>query len=168
VSDVIFVANDDLRVCLRHLLRAAHVRGETAALRQVWRRWTPRAVREIVAACIAASDGVATVADVARQLNRSPRTLERQAVRAGLPPPHRVLKWSRLLRAAYRLEQPGANVKRIAEELGYPSPHALAQRLRRHTGLTLTELRTGGFGELAAYVQARLLAAHTRARVGGR
>jgi AraC-like DNA-binding protein len=108
------------------------------------------------------------VADVAKRLSRSPRTLERQVMQAGLPPIHRVLRLSRLLRAAYRLERPGANVKQIAAELGYPSPHALAQRLHRHTGLTLTELRSGGFGGLSAYVQARLLAARTGASNGAR
>ena len=166
VTDVIIPGTDNLRQRLRALLRHAHVRDEEVALRRVWRMWTPPEARDIVAACMAASHGVASVGDVARRLSRSPRTVERQVTQAGLPPVHRVLRWSRLLRAAHRLERPGANIKQIAAELGYPSSHALAQRLHRHTGLTLTELRTGGFGGLSAYVQARLLAARTGAANG--
>ena len=168
VTDVIIPGTDNLRQRLRDLLRHAHVRDEEVALRRVWRMWTPPEARDIVTACMAASHGVASVADVARRLSRSPRTVERQVTQAGLPPVHRVLRWSRLLRAAHRLERPGANVKQVAAELGYPSSHALAQRLYRHTGLTLTELRTGGFGGLSAYVQARLLAARTGAANGGK
>jgi len=168
VTDVIIPGSDNLRQRLHDLLRHAHVRDEEVALRRIWRMWTPPEARDIVAACMAASHGMASVADVARCLSRSPRTVERQVKQAGLPPVRRVLRWSRLLRAAHRLEQPGANIKQIAAELGYPSPHALAQRLHRHTGLTLTELRSGGFAGLSAYVQARLAAARTVASNGER
>jgi AraC-like DNA-binding protein len=157
VMDVIVMPGDDLRAQLRRLLDYAHVRGETAALRFIWHRWETADVRDIVGACITMSGGAASVGDVARRLNRSARTLERQVAQAGLPPAHSILGWCRLLRAAYRLDRPEATVKEVAAMLGYPSPHAFAQHLQRHATLTLAELRAVGFRGLAAHVQAELL-----------
>lgn len=165
VRDVIVAGRDDLQARLHQLLHDGHARSETAALWRVWRSWTPTALRDIVAACIAASGRGARVTDMARRLNRSARTLERQVLEAGLPPARRILGWCRLLRAACRLEQPGAATKVVAADLGYSSPHALVQHLHRYAGLTITELRTaGGFTGLAACVQAELLARRAGAR----
>lgn len=157
VTDVIIAPDADLRVQLRHLLDSAHVRGELAALRHVWLRWAAADVRDIVDACIAVSGTSASVGDVARRLNRSVRTLERQVSQAGLPSAQRILGWCRLLRAAHRLDRPGSTVKAVAASLGYPSPHAFALHVRRHAALTLAELRADGFRGLAAHIQGELL-----------
>jgi AraC-like DNA-binding protein len=168
VSDVIVAGDGDLRVRLHSLLHHARARSEIAALRRVWHRWTPAEARPIVEACMAASERFVPVTDVARALNRSERTLERQLVHAGLPPAHRVLGWCRLLRAAYRLDQQGATVKVVAAELGYPSAHAFAQHLHRHAGLTITDLRrSGGFRGLAACARSELVTTHAHSLLRG-
>jgi AraC-like DNA-binding protein len=164
VADVISTG-ENLGVRLLELLRRSHTWSEVAALRSVWEEaWTPD-TRDIMAACIAASSGAATVEDVAHRVNKSPRALERQVSRAGLPPARRIISWCRLLRAMYRLEQAETNVKTVAEELGFRSAHAMVKHLHRHTGLTITGLRAvGGFTGLAAYIQAELLIMRARGR----
>lgn len=156
VVDVI-ISDEDIRARLRLLLLRARARSETAAVRRVWHQWMGPETRHILAACIEASVGAATVEDVARALNKSPRALERLVSRSGLPSAHRVVSWCRLLRAAYRLDPPEANVKTVATGLGYPSPRSLAKHLHRQTGLTIRDLRAGSsFARLAAFVQAEL------------
>jgi AraC-like DNA-binding protein len=175
VTDVMIAGSNDLPQRLASVLRQARVRSEMAALRSVWRPWTPPPVRTIVAACIAASDRPVSVAEVAHRSNWSIRTLERQLAQVGLPPAQRILGWCRLLRAAYRLDRRRATVKVVAAELGYSSPHAFVQHLHRHAGLTSTDLRRrGGFAALAACARSELVTRHdhallhVRARRGGR
>ena len=160
------VANqDDLRAQLRQLLRDSRAWSETAAIWGVLREWVGPEAHDLLGACIDASAGRAAVADVARQLNESPRALERQVSRLGLPATHRMLSLCRLLRAMHRLDLPGSNVKTVASELGYPSSHSLAKQLHRHTGLTMSRLREGGgFVGLAALVRTELLIARNRPR----
>lgn len=157
VTDVMS-EREDFRAALELLLRHSRKPSETEALWSVWHdRMAPDA-QDIVTACIDASERATTVADVAHNLNRSTRVLARQLRRAGLPSVHRVVSWCRLLRAMYRMDQPGANVKTIAAELDYPSTHQMLQHLRRCTDLTVTGLRAGNrFKELTAWVQAELL-----------
>src|SRR5690606_34858730 len=106
-----------------------------------------------------------TVAEVARRLNKSPRALERQAARAGLPPIRRVLAWCRLLRAMHRLDRREARAKTVASELGYPSASSLAQQFQRYTGLTMSSLRAGGgFPALVALVRTDIVIARDQTR----
>ena len=163
IVDVVIIEHD-LRARLRLLLRDSRAWSETVSLWGVWQEWVGQEARAIVAACIDASISVATVNDVARQLNKSPRALERHVAHLGLPATHRVMSLCRLLRAMYRLDHPEASVKTVASELGYPSSHSLAQQLHRHTGLTISSLRaSGGFVGLAAFVQAELSTTRGRA-----
>jgi AraC-like DNA-binding protein len=161
VTDVMIAGSDDLSRRLGAVLRQAHARNETAALRRVWRPWTPPEARRVVAACISASERPVSVAEVAHQSNWSIRTLERQLAQVGLPPAQRILGWCRLLRAAYRLDRRGATAKVVAAELGYSSAHALTQHLHHHAGLTITGLRSsGGFAALAACARSELVTKH--------
>ena len=157
---------EDIGARLKQLLSQGYARSETTALRRVWHKWMGPETRHTVAACIEASVGAATVKDVARELNKSPRALERLVSRSGLPYVHRMVSLCRLLRAVYRLDQPEANVKTVASELGYSSPRSLAKQLHRHTGLTISGLRAGsGFARLAAFVQAELLSIRARGQM---
>jgi AraC-like DNA-binding protein len=157
VAHAIF-SEEDIGAQLRPLLRRAFSLSEAAAVRRVWRKWTGPEARDILAACIEMSVDAATVEQIARELNKSRRALERMVVRAGLPSTHRLVSLCRLLRAAYRLEQPESNVKAVASALGYSSPRSLAKQLRRQTGFTIRDLRLGGFARLTAFVRAELFA----------
>jgi AraC-like DNA-binding protein len=154
--DEALLSEEDLGARLKPLLRRAYALSETTAIRRVWRKWTVPETRDLIDACIDASIGAASVADIARAVNKSSRALERLVSRSSLPSTHRLVSMCRLLRAAHRLEQPESNVKMIATALGYSSPRALAKHLRRQTGFTIRELRFGGFARLTAFVHAEL------------
>lgn len=157
VDDVLF-SEEELGARLKPLLRRAYALSETSAIRRVWREWIVPETRDVIDACIEASVGAATVADIARAVNKSSRALERLVSRSGLPSTHRIVSLCRLLRAAHRLEQPEANVKMVATALGYSSPRSLAKHLHRQTGLNIRDLRLGGFARLSAFVHAELFA----------
>lgn len=164
VTDVITIG-ENLGTRLEELLLRSRRQSENAALLDVWRDRVELEAYPILNACIEATAAAVTVADVARRLNKSPRALERQAARAGLPPVQRVAIACRLLRAVRRLERRDASVKMVASELGYPSAGALAQQLHRHTGLTMSSVRaSGGFPALVALVRSELVVARDRAR----
>lgn len=156
ITEVITV-HCDIASRTRVLLSKSRPWRETAALRGVWEPLIEGEARDIVTACIDASMSARVVREIARQLNRSPRTLRCQASRFGLPPVHRILLLCRLLRAMHRLDERG-DVKKIARELGYSSVHAMEIQLQRRTGLHLSDMRKGGrFAELASHIEAEVI-----------
>jgi AraC-like DNA-binding protein len=159
VADVI-TTGEDLGSRLRALLMSARVWSEGEALRKVWDEWAGPETRAIVGACIDASGGAATPRDVARQLDKSPRTLSRELSAQGLPSLARMIAFCRLLRAMYRLDHRDIKVKAVASELGYKYPSALSHQLRWFTGLSIASLPAGSrFATLAALVRAEIPAA---------
>lgn len=82
--------------------------------------------------------------DLARSLCVSRRTLYRWSVRAGLPPPRRLLAWMRVLLAAELLDDPGRTVSSVAYACGYSSDNALRTALTSFLAKTPTKLRREG------------------------
>lgn len=161
ITEVITV-HDDIASQARALLGKSRGRREAAALRGVWEPLVEGEAGDIVMACIDASTSARTVRDIARQLNRSPRTLRWQASRSGLPSVHRLLLLCRLLRAMHRLDEHG-QIKNIVRELEYASAHAMEMQLQRRTGLHISEMREGGrFAELVSYIEAEDIASRHR------
>lgn len=82
---------------------------------------------------------------VASRLNFStPRTLRRHLKAAGFPPPRILITWCRLFHASALLENPRRSVLNVTLALDFTSPDALRHALRRHAGLTPTEVRDRG------------------------
>jgi transcriptional regulator GlxA family with amidase domain len=66
--------------------------------------------------------------------------------RAGLPSPQRIVRWTRLLHACWRLDVSGRSVKAVAAALGYETDVALRKHSTRLTGLPVSAvLSRGGF-----------------------
>lgn len=85
----------------------------------------------------------------AAQLNYSvKRTLRRHLAEARFPPPRIFVTWCRLFHAAYLLENRRRSVLNVALALDFPSPDALRQKLRRHAGVSPTEVRERGLAFL--------------------
>jgi AraC-like DNA-binding protein len=166
VADVI-TTGEDLGSRLRALLKSARVWSEGEALRKVWDEWAGPETRAIVGACIDASAGAATPRDVARQLDKSLRTLSRELSTQGLPSMARIIAFCRLLRAMYRLDHRDIKVKAVASELGYKYPSALSHQLHWFTGLSISGMPTGSrFATLAALVRAEISAARNQVEAG--
>lgn len=80
------------------------------------------------------------VAGLAAGLGLSVRVLNDRLREGRLPSAARILLWGRLVRAAGMMGSSGASLESVAWKLGYSSASALRRALRRHAGLTTTEL----------------------------
>jgi AraC-like DNA-binding protein len=90
-----------------------------------------------------------TVEAVANVFNMTPRTLERRFQTAGLPPPHRVLGWCRLLQAAWHLDALDRTPRWVKEELRFKSVPALYNLFRHYGAPTPAMVREHkGFSDL--------------------
>lgn len=76
------------------------------------------------------SPRIATVRQLACNLNILPSTLMSRFFRAKLPPPKRYLALARLIRAARLFENPGLSVARVANHLDYSSPQSFGRHVR--------------------------------------
>jgi AraC-like DNA-binding protein len=140
---VVTAGGDTLGYRLQRFLREQHDQGETATLLRIIEPIMPRALPEVVSACVMQSAYGSSVLAVADALSMPMRTLERRVQDAGLPRVRRMLLWCRLLRAALRIERGGA-LKEVAASLGYPTFSAFTVHFSRHVGITFTVLCSGG------------------------
>lgn len=96
------------------------------------------------------------VSALAQLQSCTPRTVRRRFRLVGLPPPHELIAWCRMIHA-FGLIDAGRSVEAAARILGFSSGAALRRNLRILTGLTPTELaRAGGVGGLIDRLAGRL------------
>jgi AraC-like DNA-binding protein len=134
----------DVRVALRDL-RSERTMADTAA---IVGQLVPDDVRGIVEQCMREPSRHQTVAALAATLGTASRTLTRRLARAGLPSPHLLVAWARLLAAARLLEDPGRSVHGTARALGFRSTRTFRELLRRHAGVGPSDLRSPGAFEV--------------------
>lgn len=85
-----------------------------------------------------------TPRDVASAAFCHPKTLRERLQRAHLPPTGHLIVWTRLLHAAYLLEDAGRTIENVAELLGFPSAAALGNQIKRYAGFSPLALRRSG------------------------
>lgn len=84
-----------------------------------------------------------TIEQAAAAVGVARRTLEKRLARLGYPAPETLIGWCRLLLAAHLLEEQGRTFDEVALELSFPSGMALRSMLKRYTGVSGREARTG-------------------------
>jgi AraC-like DNA-binding protein len=95
---------------------------------------TDERARKAVFGILKASGEVRTVAQLARALAVSRRTLGRHFSVAGLPAPSHWLQFGRLFRASVLLQRERLSVSRAATSLGYPDGFTLSNQMKRLIG----------------------------------
>jgi AraC-like DNA-binding protein len=80
----------------------------------------------------------------AKLVHRHPNTVREQLRAAGLPPINKMIVWSRLFHAASLLADGRRSVENVAHALGFPTPAALRNQLKRYAGMTPNQVRLGG------------------------
>jgi AraC-like DNA-binding protein len=154
---VLIRGHDDLRARLRATLLGEQRNAPLAEILAFTVAHVPRTVRRYVEYCAWQAHRARTARAAAQMANISYRTLARWLRVSGLPPPADVLAWYRLLHAAWILELEDAKRDVAATAVGFPSGAALARVLRRHVGITWTELRNRvGFAGLLARFEAAM------------
>lgn len=128
---------------LRHLMSVPPVALAEAVATYLTRRELLRAdkIRAEVEQVLHHSGQLTSVADLARHMYLSRRTLGRHFARAGLPVPSHWLQFGRLLRVALMLQRDSASVGRIALRANYPDGFTLSNQMKRLIGVRPTEVR---------------------------
>jgi|GEM_PF-5351027 len=85
---------------------------------------------------ILVADQSVSVSEFARAAGLPERSLRHWCSQQGYPSPQWLLGWARVLTASYLMEERGRSVDSIAHALGYASPSALRNQVRRYTGRT--------------------------------
>ncbi len=99
-------------------------------------------VRRLVRKTVELSAELRTVGALARSLYMSRRALGRRFRKEGLPVPSHVLHFSRVLRAAIRLQTTDRTLFEVACDFGYPDGFSLSNQMARLTGVRPSTART--------------------------
>jgi AraC-like DNA-binding protein len=114
---------------------------------QALARRVPSPLIPVFRMCLDRVPAIPRSADIAAGAGLTARQLTAHLRRAGMPPLREIVRWCRLLTAAYRLEQTTEPLVVIAQSVGFVSSPYLARLLKRYANETPDGLREpGGFG----------------------
>lgn len=106
-----------------------------------------------------------SIEKIAKHLNIHRQTPNSWCKKERFLRPEEVLVWCRLLLVAAMLELTTRTLESIAAELEYASATSLRNQLRNYTGMTATQIRTGGLASVVNVFLGRV--AQRRAGLGG-
>lgn len=144
----LFWGVNDSGVVLREILEAARRQRAADRAMVLLRPILPAALHPLVEAAVTDPTIVNDVRKLADAVHLHRRTLFNRCARASSLNPTELLAWTRLILVSLLLETTGATVEAIAMQLGYPSPAALRNTIKRYTGHRATEIRLSGGARL--------------------
>ena len=156
-SDLVRAGFDDAGVALRAALRTAVVHTAATVIRREVEHVVPPAVWPVMAYALNHADRNLTVTDLSRALGVHRRSVARRLKAAGVPGPRALIRWCRLILAAWMLEGKGRTVESVALALDFESAGALRNALRRYAALSVSDIRRpDGFRRVAEAFACRL------------
>ncbi|HYH82741.1 MAG TPA: helix-turn-helix domain-containing protein [Longimicrobium sp.] len=130
VSDVLNLNVQRSPHAVRECLRGVRARPLKREVEPLLTGFASENARSVVrAACEVAVEGGAAP-ELAAIFQVDPRTVTAWCRREGLPPPRRLLAWTRVLLAAMMLKEEGRSVVNVARGAGYATDHALRRAMR--------------------------------------
>ncbi|MEZ4585993.1 MAG: AraC family transcriptional regulator [Gemmatimonadales bacterium] len=167
VSAVVFRDESELEErLLSALTRATDVTFQQLTDQALARR-VPEALVPVVRFVLDRAAAKPTAALVARAMGLTARQLAAELKRGGMPPVSVLVRWSRLLTAAYRLERSTEPIAAVARSVGFPTTAALGRLFRIHANETVRGVREpGGFGWVLRCFE-RALAKSNQGKRGG-
>ena len=134
VSDVLDLELETRPGAVWQRLRGTRARPLKRRIEAVLSTFASAYARDLVrAACETVVDG-GGAAELAGLFGVEARTASAWCRREGLPPPRRLLAWTRVLLAASLLEENGRSVVNVARSAGYATDHALRRAMRELAG----------------------------------
>jgi AraC-like DNA-binding protein len=156
-SDLVRAGFDDVGVAFRTALRTAVVRAAANVIKRDVEHVVPSAVWPVIAYALDHADRDLTVTELARALAVHRRTVARRLKAAGVPGPRTLIRWCRLILAAWMLEGTTRTVESVALALDFASAGALRNALRRYAALSVSDVRRrDGFRRVADAFACRL------------
>ena len=143
VAEVVGRAPGDVRIALQRI----QVLAQPPLVARIERAFEGRVdpgVRALVRTAAELAGAGRLSRSLAGSLYVSDRTLLRACVRMGLPGPHRLMAWTRLLYAVALLDEPGRRIRDAAAAAGYASDRSLRRAVHLHLGCRIEDLRRGG------------------------
>ena len=129
-------------------LRALLVRQETGAIEAEAMRQLRELLPDARPECLRfldtlflVSPRLTTIRQLAGRLHLHPTTFMSRFTRLGLPTPKRYLAYARLVRAASRLENPGASITQVAFQLDFSSPQSFSRHVQSVLGMSAATFR---------------------------
>jgi AraC-like DNA-binding protein len=102
---------------------------------------TDMETRRIIRRIVELSENIRTLAGLARGVYLSRRALGRRFRDRGLPVPSHWLQFSRILRAAIRLQNSDTSLHEVSRSLGYPDGFTLSNQMDRVVGIRPSAVR---------------------------
>lgn len=157
VHQFLFAGINDRGVALRAIVESARQQCAAEAVMAVLRPHLPSPVHPMAEAALARPAVVTDVRALADALGVHRKTLFNRCVHAGFLGPAELLSWTRLALVGFLLESTGCTVESLAIDLGFASPTALRNAMKRYTGARPTEVRArGGLELVVGRLRARL------------
>ena len=126
---------DDVTRCIAGLRATGTLSAaDLDALRTLLQDLQPTWLVEILLAAVRSAHRGLSVADFARLVGYSRRTLGRQSVQAGWPAPEELIDWGRLLRASLVQWREQSSLVALAHAAGFPGPQSLHRTADRLLG----------------------------------
>lgn len=134
VSDVLNLYVQRSAKAVRECLHGVRARPLKRRVEPLLTTYASENARNVVrAACEVAVEGGAAP-ELAAIFQVDPRTVTAWCRREGLPPPRRLLAWTRVLLAAMMLNEHGRSIVNVARSTGYATDHALRRAMRDLAG----------------------------------
>jgi AraC-like DNA-binding protein len=134
---------DDRPRTIRSVVERAEARGAAPELRRHLASHSA-IVRDAVLVSVTRAHERLTGERLAEILAVSRRTLSGELLRAGFPPPAKLVTWGRLIVAGQMLGDRQRSADAIARALDFPSGSAFRNTSQRYLGLKPTEVREAG------------------------
>jgi AraC-like DNA-binding protein len=146
VTEIILGDFDDLDIIANKIVDLGMSSDTVTRVESAVNGVIPVHLREFFLLCIANARHSMSVESIVVRTGRSRKTLSNWLAAAQLPPPSRVIGWTRILVAARMLEDTTQSAEKVARELHFMSGTALRNMMRRYLGCGPDVLRQrGGF-----------------------
>jgi AraC-like DNA-binding protein len=145
-TEIILGDLDDLDIIANKIVDIGMSSDTTTRVELVLNAVVPIHLRDFFLLCMANARHAMTVENMVARTGRSRKTLSNWLAAAQLPPPSRIIGWTRVLVAARMLDDTTQSAEKIARELHFMSGTALRNMMRRYLGCGPDVLRKrGGF-----------------------
>lgn len=160
---------DPMVAALLNVFAADSQNALIASLLNVLRPFLPDQAMELIRRCLPHVRQPISVQHLASELGMSRRTLGRHCISAQLPQPEELIASCRLMLVWHRVRMAGESLEDVALEYGFAGASDVRTRIKRHTGLTLDQIRSRGglalvFVESYGTISAILPSSHDQIR----